>query len=106
MNEAPPGIDMNLIREAIQSRAQGMGVPVTSQMTTPQGTLPTGGANTLIPTPAPIEAAPNDLPVNIPPRQQTGGMIKTAQTMQGPKFNDPQLALISKTMIKKLLEYM
>jgi hypothetical protein len=100
----PPGIDMDLIREALASRAQGLGVPAINQLTTPTSPLPTGGANTINPSPAPIEAAPSNIPVKLPPRQQTGQLIKSAQLSEV-KFNDPELAALSKAMITRLLRY-
>ena len=95
-------IDTEAIREALQRRAQGMGgTPQVSQMTAPMGSLPTGGFNTPV-NPTPQPSAPSPMGTNIPPRQ-TGAIMKGAQATQGPAFDD-ETKLISKALIKKLLD--
>lgn len=96
----PPQIDMSAIQEALQRRlGGGAGMPIGAQMSSPEGTTPTGGMNTPIPTPPNPEASQ----ANIVPRAQ--GMAKEAQVAQGPAF-DPETREASKVLLKKLIQYL
>jgi hypothetical protein len=103
----PQGIDMQAIQEALHRRIQSnQGTPAVSQMTSPLGQLPTGGVNTpTTPPPAPpaMPGVPSGLNTNLPPRDQTNSLMKTAQATQGPGFDD-QTRAISKVLVKKLLD--
>lgn len=100
----PPdsNIDMEAIQAALQRRAQGMGgTPPVNQATSPMGALPTGGPNTPM-SPPPMPPAP-PMGTNVPPRAQTNSVMKAAQGAQGPSYDD-ETKVLSKTLIKKLLE--
>lgn len=98
---APQGVDMALIREAMQRRSQsGVGTPATQQMTTPQQPLPTGGTNT--PTqqapmaPQPTQnVAPQGSPVS--PEGAVIGKLK-----QGASFDD-ETKSVAKQLVAKLI---
>jgi len=94
-------LDMSAIQAALQRRMDGaMPQPAVSQMTSPMGALPTGGPNTPV-TPPPTPMSPPMAPAAAP--STANGIMKGASATQGPAFDD-ETKMISKALIKKLLE--
>ena len=92
---------------AIQRRAPGGSLsggtptPALGQVTAPTGTTPAGGPNT------PTVPAPTAPPAPIPNAQvgkQVGNVVKGAQAVNGPAFDD-ETRKISKVLISNLLKY-
>lgn len=103
----PQGIDMSLIQEAMARRSSGSlsgggSIPASSQVSAPGGVTPTGGPNT--PTTPPPQAPQAPQP-NAQVGKQVGGAIKTAQTVNGPAFDD-ETRRISKVLISSLIKYL
>lgn len=97
-------IDMSAIREAIMRRAQGGGgTPAIQQMSAPQASLPTGGANVPQPNQAPqmpqvqqnVTSGQQGSPVS--PEGAVVGKLK-----QGASFDD-ETKQIAKALITKLM---
>ncbi|MEM3077626.1 MAG: hypothetical protein QXW38_08435 [Candidatus Nitrosotenuis sp.] len=108
MPSLPQGIDIDLIREALQRRAAAgvprpnAGLPALGQVSAPGQPLPTGGPNTPTTTPpqVPTLGAPT---VNVPPRQ-TAGLRGVGQAATSPAF-DEETRGIAKALVRKLLQY-
>lgn len=99
---------MDVIREAIQRRAQGGGgTPAVAQQTTPQGTLPTGGFNTPTTPPAPPqgETRLGNAPASPPggqgnPVSPEGNVV--GKLKQGAQFDD-ETKVVAKQLLSKLI---
>lgn len=89
----PQNIDMSVIREAMQRRAAGGGMPAAAQMTAPSGPMPTGG----MPTPTPGTRMPMPQGQNLTPRQGQP---------QVPMAVDDETRQMSKALVKKLIQYL
>jgi len=113
---APPGIDMSLIREALQRRRTGdIRTPPTGQVTLPGGATPGGGPNT------PVAAVPPTTPpagATTPPAggaapaptartdQNVLGGLQAGQTIKSSPLVDDETKNIAKVLIRKLMDLM
>lgn len=98
-----PGVNMDLIREAITRRAQGGGgTPAVQQVTQPQAPLPTGGANVPTQTPQPAPQATQ----NVTPGQQGAPVSPEGNVVgklkQGAQFDDETKG-VAKQLLSKLI---
>lgn len=96
---------MSAIREAIARRAQsGAGTPPTAQMTTPQASLPTQGAN--VPQPNQAPTVPQSVQQNVTPGNQGAPVSPEGAVVgklkQGANF-DPETRDIAKSLVAKLI---
>lgn len=98
----PQGIDMGVIREALQRRQQGQlgggGMPMQQQMT-PQA--PTQSAQPM-PTPSP-SAMPQQVQPGGMPQAEQAGAIGATQKAQGPQF-DQETRDLAKSLVQRLLK--
>ena len=100
----PQGIDMGAIQEALARRSQGGGgTPPVQQMTTPQQTLPTGGANVPMQQPPQV---PQNVQQNVTPGNQgapvspEGNVVGKLKT--GASFDD-ETKTVAKQLLTKLI---
>lgn len=100
----PQGVDMAAIQEAIARRAQGgVGTPPVQQMTTPQQSLPTGGANVPLQQPPQV---PQNVQQNVTPGNQGAPVSPEGNVVgklkQGVQFDDETKA-VAKQLVSKLI---
>lgn len=113
---APPGVDMSLIREALERRRTGdIRTPPTGQVTLPGGQTPGGGPNT------PIAGVPPTIPpagATTPPAggvapaptartdQNVNGALRGGQAIKSNPLVDDETKTVAKVLIAKLLKLM
>ena len=99
----PQGVDMNLIREALARRQNGGGTPALQQLTQPQASLPTGGANVPQPQQPP---APQPTQQNVTSGQQGSPVSPEGNVVgklkQGAQFDD-ETKIVAKQLLSKLI---
>lgn len=111
---APPGVDMSLIREAMERRRTGdIRTPPTGQITLPGGMTPGGGPNTPIagtpptaPTGGGTQPTAPATPGGARTDQNVLGGLQAGQTIKGSPNVDDETKNIAKVLIKKLMDLM
>jgi len=107
----PQGIDMDLVKSAINWRAQqkSSGVPMGEQLSAPMGTTPTGGANTPAMPPATTPVPEGQQPGIPAPSggvtsEQAQGAVKEGQRIEGTPLDD-QTKTMMKAVIQRFLKF-